>query len=136
MMIQDRRGLRSIAMLVGLALFLGGAVLVAQDPAGSGETSFIASKASKVFHKPDCAAVKKIAAKSKVTLASAEAAIEQKYTPCPICKPSANEGAMGEMGAEKTDGPPSKIKGKKGFGKTARRRPTTRRKKKRPTIRG
>ncbi len=110
-----RRSLRSLVVLAGLFLSLGAAALLAQDPAGPGDAAIVASKANKVYHTADCVAVKKIAAKSKVTFASATDAAQQKYTPCPICKPAAADGAMD---ADKADGGMQKtIKGKKAAGK-------------------
>ena len=112
------RGARLIAAVSVLSLGLGGVILSADDakpPAGS----FLASKATKTYHKPDCKTAKAITAKNKVEVASVEDASTQGFKPCPICKPNKADDAEPE--AAKTDGgdmpSPSKAKTKKGAAK-------------------
>ena len=51
------------------------------------EYKYVASKNSKVFHKPDCRWVKRILAKNLVGYNSREEAIEAGKRPCKLCKP-------------------------------------------------
>jgi hypothetical protein len=51
------------------------------------EYKYVASKNSKVFHKPDCRWVKRILAKNLVGYNSRDEAIEAGKRPCKLCKP-------------------------------------------------
>ncbi|MDH4241261.1 MAG: hypothetical protein OEW48_17015 [Phycisphaerae bacterium] len=51
------------------------------------EHEFVASKNSKVFHKPDCSSAKRIKPGNLVTYSTREKAIEAGKRPCKICKP-------------------------------------------------
>jgi len=51
------------------------------------EYKYVASKNSKVFHKPDCSSAKRISAKNLVGYNSREEAIEAGKRPCKMCKP-------------------------------------------------
>jgi hypothetical protein len=51
------------------------------------EHGFVASKNSKVFHKPDCSSAKRINPGNLVTYSTREKAIEAGKRPCKICKP-------------------------------------------------
>ena len=49
--------------------------------------SYIGNRASYVFHRPECALGKKIAARARNTFADRWAGLEQGYRPCRYCKP-------------------------------------------------
>jgi mono/diheme cytochrome c family protein len=92
---QAHRGIRWIGLLVGLVLSLGVAALsaTAQDPG-----AFVGNRSSKVYHQPDCSAVKRTSARNKVELAGLTDVEAGEYKPCKICKPdrSADAPAPGD----------------------------------------
>ena len=49
--------------------------------------SCLGNRGSYVFHRPECALGKKIAAESRITFADRWAGLEQGYRPCRYCKP-------------------------------------------------
>ncbi|NOZ20087.1 MAG: hypothetical protein GXP25_03255 [Planctomycetes bacterium] len=49
------------------------------------DAKFIGNKTSKIYHKPDCAAVKKMKEENKVAFASVEEAKKANYRPCKRC---------------------------------------------------
>ena len=49
------------------------------------DAKFIGNKNSKIYHKPDCAAVKKMKDENKVAFASEEEAKKAKFRPCKKC---------------------------------------------------
>jgi len=51
------------------------------------EHEYVASKNSKVFHKPDCSSAKRIKPANLVTYSTREKAIEAGKRPCKLCKP-------------------------------------------------
>ena len=54
---------------------------------GGGEGGYVASKNSKVFHRPDCKAAAKISEGNLVRFATREAAVQAGKRPCTECKP-------------------------------------------------
>jgi hypothetical protein len=51
------------------------------------EYKYVASKNSKVFHRPDCSSAKRISAHNLVTYRTRAEAINDGKRPCKICKP-------------------------------------------------
>ena len=101
-----RGGGRLLAMVAGLAISLGGAFLLAQEP---DDDALVGNKVSKVYHRATCASVKKITEKNKVELSSADDAKLNGLKPCPICKPPAPAatkapGKKGDAPADEGDG--------------------------------
>ena len=83
-----RPGTRWLGLLVGVALAAAGAaVSSAQDEPAEGTDGLIGNRTTKTYHKKDCAAVKKLAARSKVALVDPAEAKSKGFKPCPVCKP-------------------------------------------------
>ena len=53
----------------------------------TGEWSYVASRNSKVFHRPDCGYVKRILPKNLIGFQSREEAIQSGRRPCKVCRP-------------------------------------------------
>jgi mono/diheme cytochrome c family protein len=81
-------------VVAGVCFALSGAALMAQAPPAKEDTpAFVGNKTSKTFHRPTCASVKRIAAKSRVDLTSLEDAKEKGFRACATCKPAGDEAA-------------------------------------------
>lgn len=82
---------RALRMVV---VVLAAVVVCSVCLAGEGdEAAFIGCKTSKVYHKPDCASVKKIKPENKISFKSEDEAKEAGYEPCKRCVVvSAKEG--------------------------------------------
>ncbi|MDB5350939.1 MAG: Planctomycete cytochrome [Planctomycetota bacterium] len=104
----QRRG-RLIAIVAGLCLSLGGAVLFAQDPPDEG---FVGNAQARTFHKTTCKLAEKITAKNKVELGSLDEAMLQKFKPCTVCKPNQVAAPVAKPDEEKPDGDMPKPKAK------------------------
>ena len=57
------------------------------DAQAGGQGGYVASKSSKVFHRPDCKAAERISVSNLVRFATREAAIQAGKRPCTECKP-------------------------------------------------
>ncbi|MEW6358735.1 MAG: Ada metal-binding domain-containing protein [Planctomycetota bacterium] len=74
-------GTKKVLLAVVLALFVC-QVCTAQE---SKDEKLIGNKESKVYHKADCAAVKKMKEENKVEFASEEEAKKAEFKPCKKC---------------------------------------------------
>jgi hypothetical protein len=93
-----------------LVLVLGAAGIRAQDPdEPNGDEApagaVVGDRSKRVFHRADCAALKRVPARLRSELADAESAASKGFKPCPVCKPTdAADGAAPEVPAPKGRG--------------------------------
>src|SRR5438128_696023 len=82
-----RRGVRLLVVAISGSLCLGAALLAQSTAADEPAGSVVGSKTSKTFHRPSCAAAKRLTSKNKVEFADVDAAKAEGYKPCALCKP-------------------------------------------------
>lgn len=77
-----------LGMILGCALVLG--VPAPEAKAARFET-FIANRNSKVYHRPNCSAARRLSVKNRAMLPGRPAVLAGEYTPCSICHPDEPE---------------------------------------------
>ena len=96
--------LRALALLGSAGLVVSSLTLgsAAQTPKSDGQmaaqdqaagSALVGNKSAKTYHQADCALIRKLPGRSKVDLASPEAAQAAGFKPCTTCKPAAEGGA-------------------------------------------
>lgn len=83
-----RWGARLAVLVLGPCLALGLAVRSKGQDESAGPMPVVASKSSKTYHRPTCAAARRITPKNKVQYANPGAAEAQGLKPCNLCRPT------------------------------------------------
>jgi methylphosphotriester-DNA--protein-cysteine methyltransferase len=77
----------SMAMVFVFVLSLLVPIVVGKAYSASEQVGYVAAESGERYHRPDCAAVKRIKKEHRVTFGTAQEAIAAGYTPCKVCKP-------------------------------------------------